>query len=122
TDVWIVTGLANSQTYYFRAEGTAGSSTSAWTVYGGGTPTAVTIGAPTAGNTITGTVTFTGTATGPLMVGFYGQTTGVYTAVIQNPVSTQAFTVQVPSGSGYFQFGIIDQNNNGIVDSGDISN
>ncbi len=122
TDVWIVTGLTDGQVLYFRAEGTAGSSTSPWTIYGGGTPTAVTIGAPTGGNTITGTVTFTGTATGPLLVGFYSQTTGVYTEIIQNPVSPQAYTVHVPNGTDYFQFGIIDQNNDGIVDAGDISN
>ncbi len=122
TDVWILTGLTDGQTYYFRARGTAGSSNSPWSIYGGGTPKAVTIGTPTSGNTISGTVTFTGTATGPLMVGFYSQTSGVYVDVIQNPVSPQAYTVYVPNGSDYIFFGIIDQNNDGIVDSGDITN
>jgi len=123
TDVWIVSGLTNSQPYYFRARGSAGSSNSSWTVYGGGTPTAVTIGAPSIGNTVTGTVTFTGTATGPLYVGFFDQSTGsAYVDVISSPVSPQAYTVKVPNGSSYVFFGIIDQNSDGIVGPGDITN
>lgn len=123
TDVWIVSGLTNSQTLYFRADGTDGSSTSSWTVYGGGTPTAVTIGAPSGANTVTGAVTFTGTATGPLYVGFFDQKTGsVYADVIASPVSPQAYTVSLPSGTSYVFFGIMDQNNDGIVGPGDITN
>jgi len=119
TNVWIVSGLTNGQTYYFRAEGLAGSSTSPWSTVS----SAVTIGAPSGGNTVSGTVTYTGTATGPMYVGFFDQNTNsVYATPIANPVTAQAYSVQVPSGSNYYFFGIIDQNNNGVVDTGDISN
>jgi hypothetical protein len=90
---------------------------------GGGTPTAVKIGAPAVGNAVSGAITFSGTAKGPLAVGFFDQNTGhAYSAWIANPVSPQAYTVHVPTGSGYFFFAILDQNKDGIIDPGDISN
>jgi hypothetical protein len=132
TDVWILnngdanmTGtLANGTVYYFRARAVNAAGNGPWSYYGSVTnPTAVTIGAPTGGNTITGTVTFTGTATGPLYVGFFNQSTGMaYSAHITSPVSPQTFTVMVPTGSNYYFFGIIDQNKDGLVDAGDITN
>ena len=131
TNIWIVngtglasgTGLANGKEYYFRARGVAGSAASGWSSPIG----PVTIGAPTTGNRITGYVTFSGTARGPLYVGFYNQSAGgAYVTEVgskSSPPTTGAnFTVYVPSGSGYFMFGIIDQNNDGVVDAGDIQN
>ena len=121
---WIVNGLTNGQTLYFRARGVAGSSTSNWS----GPSNAMTIGAPTGGNTVSGTVTFSETATGPLYVGFYNQSTGtVYADVVGSqaspPHSPAAYTVQVPTGSNYFFFGIIDQNNSGLISApGQITN
>lgn len=114
----------NGTAYYFRARGAAGSNYGPWTVYGGSTtPTAVTIGAPTGGNTVSGNVTFSGTATGPLYVGFFDMSTGnAYGTRIASPVSPQAYTVQVPNGSNYFLFGVVDQNNDGLIEPGDISN
>ena len=88
----------------------------------------ITIGAPTAGNKVTGQVTFGGTATGPLYVGFYDQSSkaGVFVTQVgtkTNPSKSPAsYTVYVPTGSNYFFFGIVDQNNNGVVDTGDIQN
>ena len=83
----------------------------------------MTIGAGTTGNTVSGAVTFTGTATGPLYVGFYDQNTNsVYATHIASPVSPQSYTVKVPTGSNYFLFGILDQNNDGMIDAGDINN
>lgn len=121
---WIVSGLTNGQAYYFSVQGVAGSSISNFSpVFG-----PVTIGAPTAGNTVTGTVTFSQTATGPLYVGFVDQNTNaVYATVVGShaspPTSPATYTVQVPTGSEYFFFGILDQNNNGIVNApGEISN
>jgi hypothetical protein len=121
------TGFTSGQSYYFRARGVLPSGNTAWTTYGGSSPTAVTIAAPAAANTITGTVTFNGAATGPLYVGFYDQSTGsIYATAVGTranpPVSPAPFTVNVPSGSNYFFFGIIDQNNNGLIDAGDITN
>jgi hypothetical protein len=119
--VWIVTGLANGQALYFRARGVAGSSNSNWAT----TSSAVTINAPTAGNTVTGKVTIPSTVTisGPLYVGFYNQATNAaYVAVYPTPSDSQSYTVQVPTGNGYFNFAILDQNNDGLVDTGDLSN
>ena len=120
SNLWIVSGLTNGgQPLYFRAQGVAGSSTSNWSTASSG----VTIGASTGGNTVSGAVTFTGTASGPLYVGFYDQNTNnVYATPIANPVSPQQYTVQVPTGSNYFFFGIIDQNNNGLISPDDITN
>jgi hypothetical protein len=120
---WIVNGLTNGQTLYFRARGVAGT-TSNWS----GPSNAITIGAPTGGNTVSGTVTFSETATGPLYVGFYNQSTGaVYIDVVGSqsspPHSPAAYTVQVPSGSNYFFVGILDQTNSGLISGpGQVSN
>jgi hypothetical protein len=82
----------------------------------------VTIGALTGANTVSGTVTFPGTATGPLYVGVYSNTGGVYFARIASPASPQSYSVAgVPAGI-YSAFAIIDMNNNGVIDAGDISN
>jgi len=117
-DAWILSGLTNSQLYYFRAQGVVGSSTSNWSA-----AVSATIGAPSTGNTVSGTITFTGTATGPLFVGYMDQTAQVmYGTFIANPQSPAAYSVKVPTGSNYFFFGIIDQNNDGMIDAGDITN
>jgi hypothetical protein len=138
-NVWILnnglanmtSSFANGTAYYFRARGDLSNGTvhTPWTVYGGGTPTAVTVGAGSGSgyNTVTGTVTIpsTITPTGPLYVGFYNQSTGqVYATAIASPSNStaNAYTVSVPSGSGYFLFGILDQNNDGLIDAGDVSN
>ena len=136
-NVWILnnnkTGITGSFTngtaYYFRACGNAGGSCGPWTVWGGSSPVSVTAGAPSGSSyfTVTGTVTLpsTITPTGPLYVGFYDQTTGnAYATAIASPSNNtpNAYTVQVPSGTTYYFFGILDQNKNGIVDVGDVSN
>ncbi len=131
SNIWILNNSQPGMTgtfvvstpYYFRASGNVGAVAGPWTIYGGSTPTAVSIGSPTAPNTISGTVTFTGTATGPLYVGFFDQTTSqMYVRRLATPTSPQAYSVEVPNGSNYFFFGIIDQNNDGLIDAGDISN
>jgi hypothetical protein len=131
TGVWFltngVTGMtgsfSNGTAYYFRARGVTASGNGPWTIYGGTTPVAVTIGAPSAGNAVSGTVTFTATPTGPLHVGFFDMSTGrAYATEIANPVNPQAYSVQVPTGSGYFFFAVLDQNNDGMIDPGDVSN
>ena len=122
-DPWVVTGLANGDTYYFRAAGVVGSGSSAITGPWSAPSSGVTIGAPSTGNAVSGTVTFSQTATGPLYVGFYNQATGrIYADVIASPKSPQSYSVGVPTGSDYFFFAFIDQNNDGAIDPGDISN
>jgi hypothetical protein len=120
---WIVSGVTNCASCYFEVQGVAGSSPSSWSsAYG-----PVTIGAPTGGNTVTGTVTLPSgvTPTGPLYVGFYDQNSGnMYATVIASPSSStaNAYTVHVPTGSNYFLFGLLDQKNNGIMGPGAVSN
>jgi len=120
TNVWFVNGLTNSNVLYFRVYGTsAGTATGPNSAIVG----PITIGAPTGGNTVSGAVTFTGTATGPMYTGFYNQNTNqFYGEYIVNPVSPQNYSVQVPSGSGYQFVAVLDQNKNGIIDVGDIQN
>ena len=132
-NIWFVnkdltTGCTNcstlaSGTYFFRAFATAGSSTSPFGVFSSsGNPVAVTMGAPTGGVTVSGSVTYPGTATGPLYVGFYNYSTGVfYGEYIQNPSSAQAYSVQVPIASTYYFVAVIDSNKDGVVDAGDLN-
>ncbi len=114
----------NGSTYYFRAYGVGPGGQGAYSVYGGSTnPTGVTIGAPTAGNSITGNVGFDGAATGPLYVGFLQRDSGMaYAERIESPVSYQDFSVMVPTGNNYYMFAIMDQYMNGVVDLSDLSN
>jgi hypothetical protein len=137
SNVWILNNgtsgisgnpLTNGQTYYFeaRARNAAGPA-SGWTVYGGGTPIGVTIGASTSGNQIQGTVTIPAaiTSTGPLYVGYYNQSTNTaYATRIASPASSNAFTVYVPTDANtdYMFFEILDQNNDGLIDARDVTN
>ena len=139
--VWILhnglTGMtgsfSNGTTYYFRARGEMpGGIHTPWTYYGSqATPTGVTIGALAASSstwTISGAVTVPGAVTpkGPLYVGFFNQSTGqAYSTAILSPSnsSPNAFSFNVPNTSTtYFFFAILDQNNDGLIDVGDVSN
>jgi hypothetical protein len=72
---------------------------------------------------VTGTVSFTGTAAGPLYTGFFDQNTNnFYGQYIASPSSPQTYSVQVPTGSNYLFVGVVDQNNDGVIDAGDINN
>jgi hypothetical protein len=115
---FIVSGLGNGASLFFRVRGQA-TTTSNWSPAFG----PVTIGSPASGNVVSGTVTFSGIATGPMYVGFFDQNTStLYATTIAAPVSPQTYTINVPSGTNYFNFAIIDQNNNGLIDLGDITN
>jgi uncharacterized protein (DUF2141 family) len=83
----------------------------------------VTIGATTGGNTVSGTVTFTGTATGPLYIGVYSNSLGVYFESIPTPSSSPvAYSISgIPSGN-YNIFAVLDQNADGTMDPGDVTN
>ena len=120
--------ITNGQTYYFeaRARNAAGPA-SGWTVYGGGTPTGVTIGTSTSGNQVQGTVDIPAgvTPTGPLYVGYYNRSTNAaYATRIANPGNSNPFTVYVPTdtNSDYIFFEVLDQNNDGLIDAWDVSN
>ena len=119
TNVWLMHGLGNGNVYYFRAYGTsAGTAASPYSSVIG----PVTIGAPTGTNLVTGAITFAATPTGPLYIGFADNNSGnFYGQYIASPVSAQAYSIEVPIGSNYFFVAILDQNNDGVIDAGDLS-
>ncbi len=137
SNVWILNNgtlgvsgnpFTNSQTYYFeaRARNAAGPA-SAWTVYGGTIPIGVAPGVSTSGNQVQGTVTIPAgiTPSGPLYVGYYNMSTNtVYATRIPSPGSSNAFTMFVPTDTNndYMFFEILDQNNDGLIDAGDVTN
>ena len=141
TNVWILNNsvagsgsFVSGTTYYFRARGTNSAGNSGYTVYGGGTPTGVTIltsAIPSGYNTVTGTVSIPAgiTPTGPLYVGFYNQNNNTVFAT-EIPLaslstsSPNSYTVYVPTDSSpdYINFAILDQNNDGLIDVRDVTN
>ena len=118
TDIYILQGLANGATY-FKMTALVGTTESAPTAVIG----PVTVGATSGANILSGTVTFPGTATGPLVVGAYNSASNaLYFTAITNPVSPQSYSVAgVPNGN-YKNFAVIDMNNNSVVDAGDLTN
>jgi hypothetical protein len=114
--------LTSGGTFYFRAYGTSGGTSQGTysNVFG---PLTISASNPTGGNAVSGAVTFTGvTPIGPLGVGFFDFMSGnFYGQGFTNPVSAQAYTIQVPNGNYYF-VGILDQNNDGVIDAGDVQN
>jgi hypothetical protein len=113
---WFLPGLSNGTPYYFRLQGVAGSSTSPWsTVYG-----PVTIGAPAGAYTVSGSINFTGTPTGPLYIVFTDHSNGnYYVCEIAHPANIQPYTIQLPTSSSYEFYAFVDQNNDGMEDVGD---
>lgn len=138
TNVWIVNdaisgisgSISNGTAYYFRARGSNSAGNGPWAVWGGATPTAVTAGPPSGTNTVSGSVVIPNNVTinsgASLYAGYFDPTTSmVYATRIGAPNNSSggnAFTVAVPTGSNYIQFGILDQNNDGLIDAGDVSN
>ena len=139
SNVWILNNstagisgsFVNGTKYYFRVQGNVTAGSGPFTTWGGATPTAVTIGAPsgTGYHTIAGSVTIPSsiTPTGPLYVGVYNQNTGaIFATRIASPSNSAAnsYTVSALADSSpdYFLFAILDQNNNGLIDVADVSN
>lgn len=129
-------------TYYFQAQSAntlAGTASPAgWSTYtdGSGNPKGVTIGAALCSSSCTavsGAVTIPSGVTvaggAPLYVGFYQQSSSgkgpsaIYAVEISNPVAgANNYSITIPSGSGYTMFGILDQNIDGRIDAGDVTN
>jgi hypothetical protein len=117
----LVPNLTNNTQYYFKLLATNAAGTpSAYT-----TPVAATIGAPVSNGTstftVSGKVTFSGTAHGPLMVLLHSPhgSGGLYYAAVQSPASPASYIVTgVPAGD-YQIAAIIDNNNDGVIDAGD---
>src|SRR5579872_1293376 len=116
TDIFVLQGLTNGVTF-FKVSAVNSQGESAAT-----TPTSVTLGAGSGGNTVSGNVTFPGSATGhTLYVGVFGNS-GIFFQAIPNPSSPQAYSFAgVPSGT-YENFAIIDMNDDGEVNPPDLNN
>ena len=117
-NVYLLKGLTNGPVY-FKLSSLVGATESATSAVVG----PVTIGATTGANTVSGAITFPGLATGPMYVGVYGNSANtLYFQTIANPVSPQSYSVAgVPNGS-YQSIALIDMNNDGVIDTGDITN
>lgn len=147
-NIWIVNNaikgisgsFTNGTAYYFRARGTNPAGNGPWSYWAGpkvscsSASCAITVapgaaGASSGWNEITGTVTIPSSITvnagAVLYAGYYDQdsNTAYATAIASPSASTpNAYTVYVPSGQDYIQFGILDQNDDGLIDVGDVDN
>lgn len=117
----VVTNLTNGSALYFKLLATNSAGSSAYSAI----TSPVTIGAPTGNNTVSGTVTFNGTATGPMYVVLHPPhgNGGIYFTLVGShaspPVSGASYSVTgVPSGD-YQVAVIIDNDNSGAVSAGD---
>ena len=85
--------------------------------------------------TVSGAVTIPSSVTiksgAPLYVGMFQQSStgdgpsAIYVYEIASPVaggSGNAYSITIPNGSGYVLLGILDQNNDGEIDAGDVTN
>ena len=100
------------------------------------TPTTSTTFCASNCTTVSGTVTIpSGVAIkpgAPLYMGYFQQRTGggsgpqaIYVTEVASPVSGGSgnpLSMTIPNGSGYVMFGILDQNNDGAIDSYDVTN
>ncbi len=114
-----IAGLTNGAAYYFRIRGNVGATNGPWSSIS----SAVTIGAAAGFNSVSGTITLPVVPTGPLAVAVVPVGNGMpFITWFASPSQTQAYTVTgVPSGS-YQLYAILDQNRNGVIDVGDLSN
>jgi hypothetical protein len=130
--------FSDTQQYYFRVMGLSAAGNSGWVYWGGPGVTCalstcavtVTVGGQPSGPwspvTLTVVIPSTITPTGPLYMGLFDEANNVayatYTANPTNDPAGNSLTVDVPNGSNYFAFGILDQNKDGLIDVGDVSN
>jgi len=110
------TTLVTGNTYYFRVRGEAGALVGDWTTLG----SPVTIAGPAGGHTITGTVTFPQASAGPLVVVYVDVNSNTfYGTIVESPVSPQFYTITGVASGTFLQVGIMDQNQDGVIDAGD---
>jgi hypothetical protein len=111
----ILSPLTNGTPFYFAITAVTGNTESPTSTVVG----PVTIGAPTGGHSVSGTISFGFTPTGPLYAVVGTGTLGFWSTRIDNPVSPQSFTITgVPDGR--YDFGaVFDLNSDGLLDASD---
>jgi uncharacterized protein (DUF2141 family) len=117
-DIWLQRGLTDGTTWCYQVTAVLGGNESA------PSPPSdpVTIGALPGGHTVSGTVAFPGiTPTGPLYVAIYSDSAGIFLTRVDNPVSPQQFTVPGVQDGAYQVYAVLDQNDNGVTDDGDVT-
>ncbi len=114
--VFLARGLTDGSDYYFVVTAVADGTESAESSTFG----PVTIGAISGNYTISGTITFSQAATGPMYVIVYNEEgANVYFTYIGSPSSPQSYSISgVPADSWYF-FVFLDMNDNGQIDIGE---
>lgn len=122
--VYFQSGLTDGTGYYYKIASCV--SDDLLCTAGEGTASAVegpvTIGATSGSNTVTGAVTFPGTAAGPLWVVIYNPSTGsIQFNRIASPVSPQTYSIAGVSNGSLGAFILLDTNNNGFPDLGELS-
>jgi fibronectin type 3 domain-containing protein len=118
-NAFLLAGLNNGTAYRLKVRSNVGSTPSAWSpVTNPFTPAA-----GPAGNTVSGTVSLPSTHAGPLYVAL-GQPNGppLYVLRIANPSASQAYSFSGVQSGAYSVYAILDQNANGQIDLGDLSN
>ncbi|PNU18571.1 hypothetical protein C2E25_16995, partial [Geothermobacter hydrogeniphilus] len=118
----VVSGLSNDQTYYFVMTSQIGSNTSTTT-----SPVNAFIGIGSSGYTVSGNLTINN-APGPL-----SSSTPAYTVLVNfaagaifvnqtpDPATSTAFNLDGVSDGSYDFYILLDMNNNGYLDAGDLS-
>lgn len=124
SNFYVLSGLADGGAgLYFRMTALVAGNTTTPESAPSAVSGPVIIGNSTFGaHAVSGAVTFPGVATGPMMVGLYSTTAGVYFTRIANPASPQIYSIVGVPGGSYLPFAVIDMNGNGVIDSGDIGN
>ncbi len=118
SDRFFIFHTLTNGTYYFKMTALVGSTESA-----ASTPVSATLAAGSGTYTVSGQVTFPGTATGPLYVGLLDSSHGVvYGQTIASPTSPASYNFTGVAAGDYQAFAIIDMNNNNVVDPSDITN
>ena len=118
SNLFIMKNIVNQPTYFKVSALNSSGESAPSSVVG-----PVAIGPTSGANTVSGTVTFPGTATGPLYAGVYNVATNVfYIEEIAQSVSPQKYSVSgVPSGT-YRNLALVDMNNDGEIDISDLDN
>jgi len=115
-------GLSNGTPYYFRLRGVGSdASTTDWSPVQTITPNA------SSGRTVSGTITFPGTATGPLIVALYAASDGhpflvKYGSAATPPTSPVTYSVSGLPDGDYKLRVLLDQDANDYFSAGDLNN